>query len=151
MSKEEIDLCTTIYLSHKINREGDRLIYIVKTSDTRYRYLYDFLKERFECEYSNTVPKNKIRIIVLPLEGLDEFGYIKNTNLKLENIISNNKIEKIYTGKINNSLLRICKINNISIVSFYDDIVYCKNEFLIKVDVIKTFLEEKLNLRNKEF
>ena len=123
------------------------LIYIVKTSDKRYWYLTEFLKERFLCEYSNTLPKNNIKIIVLPLDGVDEFGYIKHTNLKIDNLILNNKIEKIYTGSVNNYLSRICKINNITIASFYDDMVYGKNEFLIKIDVIKTFLEEKLNTR----
>ena len=123
------------------------LIYIVKTSDSRYWYLNEFLKERYECEYSNTIPKNNIKIIVLPFDGVDEFGYIKHTNLKLENFVLNNKIEKIYTGKVNKYLSRFGKVNDISIVSFYDDIIYCKNEFLIKMDVIKTFLEEKLNTR----
>ena len=147
MSKEKIDICTSICLSHKINREGDMLIYIVETSDRRYWYLKEFLNGSYECEYSNTLPKNNIKIIVLPLDGVDEFGYIKHTNLKLDSLIKNNKIKKIYTGVVNNYLSRFGKINNIVIISFYDDVIYCKNEFLIKIDVIKTFLEEKLNTR----
>lgn len=103
---------------------------------------------KFDCEYSNTLPIiNNVKTLVLPLEGIDEFGYIKHTNLKIDKLINNNSITDIYTGKINNYLSRIAKINNIKITSFYDDALYCKNEFLIKIDVIKTFLEEKFNTR----
>ena len=124
------------------------MIYIVKTNDSRYFYLYDLLKMKFDCEYSNTLPIiNNVKTLVLPLEGIDEFGYIKHTNLKIDKLINNNTITDIYTGKINNYLSRIAKINNIKITSFYDDALYCKNEFLIKIDVIKTFLEEKFNTR----
>ena len=123
------------------------LIYIVKTNDIRYFYLYELLKEKYVCEYSDSYSLKQIKKIVLPLEGLDEFGYIKHTNLKLENLIQNNNIEKIYTGRVNNVLQRIAKINNIEIITFYDDLTYCKKEFEIKTDVIKTFLEEVMSTR----
>ena len=126
------------------------LIYIVKTNDLRYYFLYEFLKVNNSCEYAFSITSKNIKTIVLPLEGLDEFGYIKHTNLKLENLLVDNKIEKIYTGKINQVLSRIGKVNNIKIISFYDDIIYCRNEFQIKMDIIKTFLEEKMNMRFQE-
>jgi hypothetical protein len=138
-------------LPHKISREGDMLIYIVKTNDTRFYYLYEFLKLKYECIYSDKLPTtNNIKKVILPLEGIDEFGYIKHTNLKIDNLLKGN-IEEIYTGKVNKYLLRICDVNKIKIISFYDDLNYCRNEFLVKIDVVKVFLEEKLNSRFTDF
>ena len=48
--------------------------------------------------------KNNIKILVLSMDGIDEFGFIKHTSLELEKLISSNKIEKIYTGKVNKLL-----------------------------------------------
>lgn len=124
------------------------LIYIVKTNDLRYWHLYEFLKKDKECEYSNFMPmKNNINSLVLPMDGIDEFGYIKHTNLNLENIIKLNKIEVIYTGKVNKSLFRICQLNKIQIHSFYADNNFVNNELVFKFEVIKVFLEEKFSSR----
>ena len=127
------------------------LIYIVKSNDTRYWHLYSLLKQKEECEYSNTIPLKKyIKIIVLPLDGVDEFGYIKHTSISLEKVISNNKIEMIYTGKINKYLFRLCQLYSIQLYSFYDDINYLRNEQILKTEVVKYFLEEKLNTKFDE-
>mgnify|MGYP003294458881 CR=1 FL=1 len=124
------------------------MIYIVKSSDQRYFHLYNLLRINNECEYSNTMPvKNNIKIIVLPMDGIDEFAYIKHTSLNLEKIISANKIEKIYTGKVNKILNRICQLSNIKLISFYDDIDYIYGEDVLKTDVVKTFLEEKTSIK----
>ena len=127
------------------------LIYIVKSSDQRYSHLYNFLKIENDCEYSNTMPvKNNIKILVLSMDGIDEFGFIKHTSLELEKLISSNKIEKIYTGKVNNLLNRLCILNNIELCSFYDDEDYLKNENFLKMNVIKIFLEEKFSVQYEE-
>ena len=45
-----------------------------------------------ECEYSNEIPlKNDINVIILPLDGIDQFGYIKHTSISLDKIILNDK------------------------------------------------------------
>ena len=57
-------------LVHKISREGDMLIYIVKTNDTRFYYLYEFLKLKYECFYSDKLPTtNNIKKIVFLLKN----------------------------------------------------------------------------------
>lgn len=124
------------------------LIYIVKTNDNRYYHLQEFLKQKYECCYSNALPVvNNIKTLVLPLSGIDEFGYIKNTNLKLEKFLLGNQVKEIYTGYVNKLLLKIAEIYKIKVISFYDDIIYLKNDFLVKIDVIKTFVEEKFSVR----
>lgn len=127
------------------------LIYIVKSSDQRYLHLYNFLKIENDCEYLNTMPvKNNIKILVLSMDGIDEFGFIKHTSLELEKLIISNKIEKIYTGKVNNLLNRLCILNNIELCSFYEDRDYLKNENFLKMNVIKIFLEEKLSVQYED-
>ena len=127
------------------------LIYVVKSNDTRYWHLYCLLKEKDECEYSNTIPlKNNVKVLILPLDGIDEFGYIKHTSMSLEKMLLINKIEVIYTGKVNKYLKRICQQYGIKIYSFYDDANYLNNEQLLKMEVIKYFLEEKFNCRFDE-
>ena len=127
------------------------LIFIVKSNDTRYWHLYNLLKLKEECEYSNTIPlRNDIKVIVLPLDGVDEFGYIKHTSISLEKLISTNKIERIFTGKVNKYLFRICQLHNIKLYSFYDDINYLYNEQILKMEVIKYFLEEKFSTKLDE-
>ena len=104
-----------------------------------------------ECEYSNEIPlKNDINVIILPLDGIDQFGYIKHTSISLDKIILTNKIEKIYTGKVNKYLYRLCKLNGIKLYSFYDDVNYLINENNLKKDAIKCFLEEKLSTKFEE-
>ena len=107
--------------------------------------LYQNEKKEFGMLLNNL--KNNIKIIVLPMDGIDEFAYIKHTSLNLEKIISANKIEKIYTGKVNKILNRICQLSNIKLISFYDDIDYIYGEDVLKTDVVKTFLEEKTSIK----
>lgn len=127
------------------------MIFITKTTDYRFYYLKLLLDNQNECMYSNTY-NNEIGIdkIILPFDGLDQFGYIKHTNILLEKILEKNKVTEIYTGKINKVLNRIALKNKIAINSFYENKVYLKEEFDIKIDVIKTFLEEKFNTRFNE-
>ena len=126
------------------------MFYIVKSHDNRYLYLNEFLSSKYTCEYSYTLPTISVSKIVLPLEGIDEFGYIKGVNIKLEKILDDNKISEIYTGRINGKLKILSQKYNFTIFSFYEDMNYCKNEFLLKLDVIKLFLQEKLNTSFKD-
>lgn len=127
------------------------MIYIVKTNDVRYFYLKQLLETDYPCLYSNAYKnESNIERLVLPIDGIDQFGYIKHTNILLEKIIENNKIKEIYTGKINSVLNRTTQKHGIKLISFFENQTYTKNDFIIKIDVIKTFLEEKFNTRFSE-
>ena len=127
------------------------LIQIIKTNDLRYYHLYNLVRVEEDCEYCNTYIKNrKITKLVLPLEGIDSFGIIKNTTLNLETIILNNNLEIIYTGKVNDKLLKLVKLYNIKLYSFFDDLSYVLKEKKLRKEVIKAFLEDKLSLNFNE-
>lgn len=127
------------------------MIYIVKTNDNRHWYLKQFLDTDFSTLYSSTYSnETNIEKIILPFDGVDQFAYIKHTNILLEKIILNNKIKEIYTGRVNNVLKRLCLKHQIKLLSFYENEKYIKNEFMVKIDIIKYFLEEKLNMRFSE-
>lgn len=127
------------------------MIFIVKTNDNRLWYLKEYLEQHNICLYQNTYNFEKnIKKIVLPMEGIDQFGFISQTNIRLDKILENNKVEVIYTGKVNNVLKKYCVTFGVKIISFYDDFEYLKSEFLCKIDVVKTFLEEKFKTRISE-
>ena len=119
------------------------MYFIVKTNDLRYKYLSDLLSNN--SIYSFLIPNSKITKIILPLEGLDEFGYIKGTNLKLETIFVDNDISLVVTGHINDYLKKLSLKYKFNIYSFYSDNDYLKNDFILKLEIIKLFLEETLN------
>ena len=121
------------------------LIYIVKTLDDRGYFLYQMLKEEYECYYGIYNGEKNIKVLILPMDGIDEFGYIKYTTIDLETILKNNKIEKIYTGHINKKIMTLSQKYNFIIKSFYNDEKYFKKDLILKDNIIKAFLEEKLN------
>ena len=76
------------------------MLYIIKTNDLRYEHLKEYCKEKYNVLYDDKIPINYVMdILILPIEGIDEFGYIKGTNLNLERILEMNKVKKIYCGK----------------------------------------------------
>lgn len=123
------------------------MLYIIKTNDLRYEHLKEYCKEKYVVLFDDKVPINyEIEILFLPLEGIDEFGYIKGTNLKLHVLLDTNKVQKIFTGKVKAKLIEISKKYNVEVISLYDDLWYCSHDFNIKVQIIKFFLCEKLQM-----
>ena len=122
------------------------MLYIIKTFDERYKYLKDYCLGKYNVIYDDKSPINyEIEILFLPLEGLDEFGYIKGSNINLENFLQLNKVSKVYTGNINEKLKELSKRYSFSLFSFYDDLWYCSCEFDLKIEIIKFFLSDKLH------
>lgn len=120
------------------------MLYIIKTNDLRYEHLKEFCKEKYKVIYDDNIPINyDIELLMLPLDGIDEFGFIKGTNLNLSVILESNKVKNIWCGKIKKKLLDITKKYNVKLYSFYNDLWYCSHEFNIKVDIIRFFLCEK--------
>jgi hypothetical protein len=123
------------------------VLYIIKTNDLRYEHLKDYCIKKNSVLYDDKIPINySFDILFIPLDGIDEFGYIKGTNLKLEKILEMNNVRKIYCGKINQKLLDITKKYNVEVVSLYDDFNFCSNMFNIKIQIIKFFLSEKFQV-----
>ena len=123
------------------------MIFIAKTIDRRFLHLKQFLESKFICYYSD-VYRNEmdIDIVVLPIDGIDQYGYIKHTNILLEKIFEKNKVKEIYCGKVNDYLIKLANKYNVILNSFYEYPGYLEKEFSIKIDVIKTFIEDKYNM-----
>lgn len=121
------------------------MLYIIKTNDLRYEHLKEYCKEKYNVLYDDKIPINYVMdILILPIEGIDEFGYIKGTNLNLERILEMNKVKKIYCGKIKQKLKELTKKYNVELISIYDDICYCSKMFNLKIQIIRFFISEKL-------
>ena len=145
---KKIVVCTNLTSKHILNRGCGKLIFIVKTNDNRLWYLKELIESQERVIYQNVYNFEKdIDKIVLPMEGIDQFGYISQTNIRLDKILENNKVDVIYTGKVNSQLKKYSLFYGVKIISFFENIEYLRKEFLIKIDVIKSFLEEKLNTR----
>ena len=125
------------------------MLYIVKTNDKRHYHLYEFLKNKINTIYSNKVIPG-VKKLVLPMNGIDQDGYIYGTFLKLEDFYNFDVVEEIYTGYKNKYLEHLCKIHNTKLVYFYSDINFVRKEFDIEEAIIKSFLEEKLSTTFKE-
>lgn len=121
------------------------VIFIVKSNDERMFYLYERFKNEKNIYYDDKLPLNlEIDTLLIPIDGICELGYIKGSNLKLENFLQNNHINKVYVGKKSKLLENICNKYQVTLISYYDDIEYSIKEFDLKLNVIKTFISEKL-------
>lgn len=131
---------------HILYRGCGELIFIVKTNDNRLCYLKSLLEEKNKILYQNTFNyESGISEIVLPMGGIDQFGYISGTNIRLDKILENNTIDVIYTGKVSDELIKYSKLFDFKISSFYKNEEYLKKEFLLKIEVVKAFLEDKFD------
>lgn len=123
------------------------MLYIVKTSDLRYYYLAEMCKKEFDVLYDTSIPINKtIDNLFITLDGIDQFGYIKNTTIILEDILKINKVKIVTTGKTNKILLDLSEKYNFTIKTLYNNLKFNFHEFNIKLNVIKFFLENKLQM-----
>ena len=92
------------------------MIGIIK-SDNRYKELSKVV----DAIYSDKlIDFYDIDTLILPIKGIDNDGNIL-INLNLEDIIRNNSIKKIITGKSNNRLKEICKDNSIKLIELFSD------------------------------
>lgn len=112
------------------------MIGIVKSNDKRINYLNNlFEKAIFSDRLEELVD---IDILILPFQGIDRFGYIKGSNLLLEDIINNNNIKTIYTGISNDILEGIGNKHSINIRVLMDDVDFVnKNAILTAEGLIR--------------
>ena len=98
------------------------LIYIVETSDRRYWYLKEFLNGSYECEYSNTLPKNNIEII-------SSMGTANKSDPNSFKIIDINQTSYCPLAKKVRTELRKKQINNVKVC--FSNEVPTSNEILV--------------------
>ena len=121
------------------------MLYIVKTKDLRYEYLKKYCEKKYKVVFDDKMPVNlEIDVLIIPLGGIDEFNFIKGTNINLDLFLKNNKVKELYTGKVNEKLISLSKKYNFKIYSFYENVWYLSQEFDLKLEVLKFFLSDKL-------
>ncbi len=115
------------------------MIGIIK-SDNRYKELSKVV----DAIYSDKlIDFYDIDTLILPIKGIDNDGNIL-INLNLEDIIKNNSIKKIITGKSNNRLKEICKDNSIKLIELFSDPSFVKdNARLTALGIFSYLLDNK--------
>lgn len=109
--------------------------------------MYEIIKKEKDVIYGSEYNVNcVVDSLVLPFDGIDEGGYIKGCGLKLEKILNNHPIKIIYSGKSNLLLKSLCAKYKIKLIVFNDDESFETKNYLLKLNVIKSFLIEKGNL-----
>lgn len=84
--------------------------YIIKSSDDSYFYLFKLLSNKYK--YTDTLVNKDINNLVF--KKIDRLGYINDTKINLEEILKNNKINKIFIEEqtiLSNKLFNKYKIN----------------------------------------
>ena len=125
------------------------MIGIIK-SDRRNDYIYNKLKDSILI--SDIKEVKNIDILILPFSGIDNFGYIKDTNFDLEEILKNSNIKTIFTGIKNDKLEDISQNYKIELITLMDNLEFVsKNAFLTAeglIRIISNDLDD--SLRNKK-
>lgn len=131
------------------------MIVIIKSADTRYMHLFRLLKQKHEVIFTDRLSEiQNCTVLILPMLGLDSFGFIKHTTLDLGKIIDQNpNLKKIYTGKLNPLLQKICKEKKISCQSFLEHEPIFRSELKLKIEALLNIIQEnaKKSLSDLQF
>ncbi len=97
--------------------------------------------------YLKTLLKQKLPdnncVLILPIQGIDEQGYIFNTKEQLVQHIEG--ITKIYTGNANNLLKNICMKHNIELIEYLQDEVLVTQNSLLTAEAILSLCISETN------
>ena len=115
------------------------MIGVINTQDKRYDNLINNLQDVI---YSNKLTDfNDLDVLVLPLNGVDAFLFIKDTNLNVMDFYIKKGPKKIIAGKINQELIDFCKNEEIELTSYLEDECYLwENSKLTSEALIKKIL-----------
>ncbi len=82
------------------------MIYIIDNKDSRIKYLIDELKHSYRLETIDELatPKEKGGVIIIPIQGIDNNGYVKNTEMLFKDIINEFNPRTVFVPKLNESL-----------------------------------------------
>lgn len=119
------------------------MIGIIK-SDARYKELSKAIKAIYS---DKLIDFYDIDTLILPIKGIDNDGNIL-INLNLEDIIKNNSIKKIITGKSNNRLKEICKDNSIKLIELLSDPSFIRDNARLTALGIFSYLIDNKKLDN---
>ena len=110
-----------------------KMLGIIK-GDIRYHYLNEMI--------DNSILSDKLDELImidellLPIGGISRNYVVKGTSLNLKEIINQNCIKRIYTGKNSKELSELCAKNNIELINFFDSECVINNARLTAKGII---------------
>lgn len=108
------------------------MIGIINNEDMRMTYLANFLDGKLGEKISDFFECDEI---VLPVQGIDNFGYCYHTSILLRELIQNcPKLKRIYSGKIEEQLKTIKEQGRIEVVNYLSDpeVIYLNSKLTIE-------------------
>ena len=102
--------------------------------DIRYTYLNEML--------DNSILSDKLEDLIgidellLPINGINRNYTIKGSLLNLKDILNQNSIKTIYTGKNSNELNELCERHNIKLINFFNNECVLENANLTAKGII---------------
>lgn len=109
------------------------MIGIIK-GDVRYTYLKDMLKEAILSDKLDELIN--LDELILPLGGINRNYSIKGTILNLKDILEQNCIKRIYTGKNSKELDELCQRQNIDLINILSNECVVNNALLTAKGII---------------
>lgn len=121
------------------------MIVVVKSYDNSYYYLYNLLAKKNIVKYKEDNFSN-LEIDSLIIANVDYLGFVNDTNLKLIDILRNNKVNRLYIEK-KSSLIKDTVYNDNNEVIILSEQIYYKNEIdkIKSIVLLKYILEDNRN------
>ncbi len=117
------------------------MIGVINTSDKRYDNLVLNLKNVIYS--SNFKELCDVQTLILPLNGVDSFLFIKDTNLNIMDFYVKDGPKLIIAGKINQELKDFCANEDIKLLSYLEDEFYLwENSKLTAEALVKKILND---------
>ena len=125
------------------------MIGLIVNEDKRMKYLSKMLDCIVINKLSDLIECDEL---VLPVQGIDSSGLCYHTNIHILDILATcQNLNKIYSGIINEELMRLCFKNNIKLVSYLKSDTYTYNNSILTVlGFIKYILNKDEMLLNKK-
>lgn len=115
------------------------LIGVIK-SDVR----YDYFKDKEGCMVSNNINDFiNIDTLILPFSGIDNYYNIKGTNINIIDILRNNRVDYIFTGRSNKLLDDLCKSMGIKVFEILNDVDFIIENAILTSAGIIDYLQKK--------
>lgn len=96
---------------------------LIDNGDKRLPYALDYLKK-----YDIKLGLKSDSLIILPINGTNDSGFIKNTNLKIDDLYKEKPFDVLLTGQKNAYLENFMKDKG-SLISYYDEALLKENSY----------------------
>ncbi len=112
---------------------------IIKNNDDSFYYLFKKLSSKYDVKYIEKISSDINKLII---NKVDNLGYIKDTNILLEDIIKDYSINKLYIEEDSHKLLKLLKKYNIDYKIFSSDFNYINKLNKLKSEILLKFILE---------